>query len=80
MPRPGTHGQAGFLRLVVGMIVAWMLVKLLTGVFDPPPEALALPLGYIAAMLVAVGLSVIAAVRMTHAGARKEATALLRDV
>jgi putative ABC transport system permease protein len=68
------------LGLIVGMIVAWMLVKLLTGVFDPPPEALALPLGYIAAMLVAVGLSVIAAVRMTHAGARKEATALLRDV
>ena len=28
-----------------------MLVKVLTGVFDPPPDALAVPWGYLAAVL-----------------------------
>ena len=68
------------LGIAVGTIVAWMLVKLLTGVFDPPPEVLAIPYGYLGAMLLAVGLSVVAAIRLTHAGARKDAASLLREL
>ena len=37
-----------------------MLVKVLTGVFDPPPDALAVPWGYLAA-LAAVGVAAVAA-------------------
>ena len=70
----------GTLGLVVGTAVAWMLVKLLSGVFDPPPEALAIPWTYIAGMLLAVGLSVAAAVGLTHAGARRKAAVLLREL
>ncbi len=32
--------------LLSGLIAAWMLVKLLTGIFDPPPETLAFPWAY----------------------------------
>lgn len=66
--------------LVIGTIVAWMLVKLLTGVFDPPPDVLAVPFGYILAMLATVGLSVVLAVRWAGRGSRAEAATLLRDL
>jgi len=48
--------------LVSGALTAWMLVKLLTGVFDPPPEGLAVPWLYLAIMLVLVVASVALAV------------------
>jgi putative ABC transport system permease protein len=39
-----------------------MLVKVLTGVFDPPPASLAVPWGYLVAVVViAVGAVVVAA-------------------
>jgi len=46
-------GTAGCL---IGFVLAWMLVKLLTDVFDPPPESLFVPWFYLAA-LVFMGLS-----------------------
>ncbi|TPL38918.1 ABC transporter permease [Mesorhizobium sp. B2-4-6] len=49
--------------LFSGTLTAWMLVKLLTGVFDPPPEALSVPWLYLAIMLGLVVASVAAAVR-----------------
>jgi len=48
--------------LLSGLLTAWMLVKLLTGVFDPPPEALSIPWLYLAVMLGLVAASVAAAV------------------
>lgn len=45
----------------LGAAVAWMLVRLLSGVFDPPPEALAYPWAYLGLVLVgAVGAIVLA--------------------
>jgi len=49
--------------LISGTLTAWMLVKLLTGVFDPPPQALSVPWLYLAIMLGLVVASVAAAVR-----------------
>jgi len=49
--------------LITGTLTAWMLVKLLTGVFDPPPEALSVPWLYLAIVLGLVVASVAAAVR-----------------
>lgn len=48
--------------LISGFVTAWMLVKLLTGVFDPPPEALSIPWGYLATVLCLVSVSIAAAV------------------
>jgi len=55
---------------MLGFGVAQVLVKLLTGVFDPPPEVLTIPWAYIAALVVAAALSTALAVgvviRVTH--------------
>jgi len=47
---------------LAGFGIAWMLVKLLTGVFDPAPEGLQVPWIYLVAMTAAAFLSVVAAV------------------
>lgn len=63
-----------------GFVAAWMLVKLLTGVFDPPPEALAVPIGYIALFLVLVAGSVLAAVAVARRGTPSDALVALKDI
>ncbi|TPL00504.1 ABC transporter permease [Mesorhizobium sp. B2-4-14] len=65
--------------LLSGLLTAWMLVKLLTGVFDPPPEALSIPWLYLAAVLGLVAASVAAAVLSARPSAG-QATELLRDL
>lgn len=44
--------------VVLGALTGWgiaqVLVKILTGVFDPPPESLSVPWGYLVAVLVAI--------------------------
>jgi putative ABC transport system permease protein len=58
--------------LAGGALVAWglsvMLVKVLTGVFDPPPSAIALPVDYLGAAVLAV-LAALAAAALTGARA-----------
>jgi putative ABC transport system permease protein len=51
-----------FFGMLSGVAIAWMLVKLLTGVFDPPPEALSIPWGYIAILLFLMVAAVVTAV------------------
>jgi putative ABC transport system permease protein len=66
--------------VVIGWVVAFMLVKILTGVFDPPPEHLSIPFGYLvlvgAATLAAVCAAAVWMVRAT----RKPAMTILRDL
>jgi putative ABC transport system permease protein len=53
--------------LAAGSAIAYVLVKLLTGVFDPPPEALSVPWLYLTALVAAAGLAVaLAAVGATR--------------
>jgi len=63
-----------------GWALSHMLVKVLTGVFDPPPAALAVPWTYLttvgAVTLAATAASAISAVRAT----RRPAMALIRDL
>lgn len=68
------------LGLFSGTVTAWMLVKLLTGVFDPPPEALSIPWAYVGGVLVLVAISVFVAVRYTRARSRSDAVEVLRDL
>ena len=39
--------SGGSVGVLLGTGIAWMLVKVLTGVFDPPPEALSAPWNYL---------------------------------
>jgi len=54
---------------ITGFGVAWMLVTMLAGVFDPPPESITVPVGYASAVLVgtvAVAAAVVAAFERAH--------------
>ncbi len=70
--------------MLLGAVMGWaltrMIVKILTGVFDPPPSALAVPWGYLALVvaitLVAVAVAATAAVR----GTRRPTIEMLRDL
>jgi len=66
--------------LATGFGVAEMLVKVLTGVFDPPPEALAVPWAYLALLLAAAIASTVAAVLGAQHAARRPMVAALRDI
>ena len=57
-----------------------MLVKVLTGVFDPPPDALAVPWGYLAAVLGLTLGAVGAAGALTLRALRRPAIEELRDL
>ncbi|MBB3594861.1 putative ABC transport system permease protein [Rhizobium sp. BK529] len=55
-------GSGMVLGLLAGALIAYVLVKLLTGVFDPPPDVLSVPWLYLAALIVtAAGAALLAA-------------------
>ena len=79
--------EAGFVAIggsILGGLLGWgiaqVIVKILTGVFDPPPEHLSAPYGYLAILGVATAAAVILAgvgmLRATH----KPAMSILRDL
>ena len=57
-----------------------MIVKILTGVFDPPPEHLSVPWAYLAALLVAVSAAIALAGAGMLRAVRRPAMAILRDL
>ena len=70
--------------LVLGAVAGWalaeMLVKVLTGVFDPPPASLAVPWSYLAAFVAtAIGAVVVAAGGAIRSTSRAP-IAVLRDL
>ena len=56
--------------VLTGLGLAWILVKLLTGVFDPPPQRLEIPWNYLGALiflaLVSIVIAVLGALRDTR--------------
>lgn len=64
---------------ITGSVVAWMLVKLLTGVFDPPPEGLVIPWLYISVLVFTTLLSVIVAVAVAGRRVERSPIAVLRE-
>ena len=63
-----------------GAIEAYIIVKILTGVFDPPPDSLAVPWGYLGVVALAMAVSVgLAATLAVHA-ARRPALEVIRDL
>jgi putative ABC transport system permease protein len=53
------------LGAVIATAIAYVLVKVLTGVFDPPPDAPAVPLAYLGGVTLLVAAAVAVAGRIT---------------
>ena len=62
----------GLVGICLGWLVAFALVKVLGGVFDPPPEALSIPWAYLLLLCTA-------AVVLTAAGVALHLRKLLRE-
>jgi putative ABC transport system permease protein len=70
--------------IVIGVLIGWglayVIVKILTGVFDPPPDSLSIPWSY----LVTLGLVVAGAIAAAAMGAiratERPAVEIVRDL
>ncbi|KAE8754853.1 FtsX-like permease family protein [Paraburkholderia madseniana] len=65
---------------LTGFALAWMLVKLLTGVFDPPPERLSVPWFFLAFLVGVAALSVVIAVIAAFRETRVPAVQRMREL
>jgi putative ABC transport system permease protein len=68
------------LGFATGFGIAKMLVKVLTGVFDPPPEALSIPWLYLIVLIGAGCLSTMLAVMIAQSVTRRRAIEALRTI
>ena len=68
------------LGAVTGWLEATIIVRILTGVFDPPPESLSVPWVYLGIVAATIVVSAILAGAVTIAAARRPALAVLRDL
>ncbi|MGF7237590.1 MAG: ABC transporter permease, partial [Frankia sp.] len=64
----------------VAGVIAFLLVKVLTGIFDPPPTAPVVPLGYILGLAAAVAAATVAVVAIVSRLAGRVGIAELRDL
>jgi len=64
----------------IAVALSTMLVRVLTGVFDPPPDALSIPWGYLASVLALVLAAVATAGALTLRALRRPAPETLRDL
>jgi putative ABC transport system permease protein len=64
---------------VLGGAVAWTLVAVLTGVFDPPPSAPAVPWGYLGLLAAGVLGGVAIACTVVLRSIRRSGTTVLRE-
>ncbi len=70
-------GATGF---ILGFGIAEMLVKVLTGAFDPPPEHLSVPWGYLALLVAAAAASTLVAVNVVRKVAGHKVLEELRNI
>jgi len=68
------------LGFLTGFAIAKVLVKVLTGVFDPAPEALAIPWVYLIVLIVAGCLSTALAIVIAQGVAQRRAVETLRTI
>jgi putative ABC transport system permease protein len=65
---------------VAGWWLAYVIVKILTGVFDPPPSHLSVPWIYLAAFVAATAAAVMAAAASALRATRRPAIEIVRDL
>ena len=68
------------LGLTAGLGLAELLVKMLTHVFDPPPEGLVMPWGYFALLAIALVIATVVAVLSAVAATRRSSVEVLRSL
>jgi len=68
------------LGAIVGWILSLMLVKVLTGVFDPPPAQLSVPWAYLGVVAGLAALGLVIAALATIRSARRSPLTVLRDL
>ena len=68
------------LGIVSGWALSYVIVKILTGVFDPPPPHLFIPWGYLAALAATTAGAVVWAGLSVIRTARKPAIDVIRDL
>jgi len=68
------------LGFVTGFAIAQMLVKVLTGVFDPAPQSLAIPWAYLVVLIFAGVLSTVLAVIIAQRVSQRHAIEALRTI
>ena len=80
-------GEAAIVTLIglgVGLLAGWgmstVLVRVLRDVFDPPPQALAVPWAYLAIVAATAVAAVVAAVELTITLGRRSAVEILRSL
>jgi putative ABC transport system permease protein len=77
-------GVVAVAGVALGILISWalseLLVKILTGVFDPPPDVLAVPWGYLGVVAALTVLGMLVAAVRTVAAARRPALEVLRDL
>jgi putative ABC transport system permease protein len=70
--------------VVFGALTGWgiaqVLVKILTGVFDPPPGSLSVPWGYVTTVLAAIAGAVVIAGSSALRSVRRPQPQVLRDL
>ena len=73
-------GSGALAGSLIGFVLALVLVKLLTGVFDPPPQMLSVPLGSLLVFAFSALASTVAAVVAAQLSMRKPSPADLREL
>ncbi len=68
------------LGFATGFAIAKMLVKVLTGVFDPPPQALTIPWSYLGVLIIAGCLSTALAVTIARNVSQRRSIQALRTI
>ena len=68
------------LKAVIAIAISRMLIKVLTGVFDPPPDALAVPWVYLLVVAALVVGTVAGAGALALRALRRPAIEELRDL
>ncbi|WP_413988560.1 ABC transporter permease [Labrys okinawensis] len=66
--------------LVAGGLIAWMLVTVLQGAFDPPPETLAVPWSYLVVTVCTALLSSIVAIEVARRDAQTSPLETIREM
>jgi putative ABC transport system permease protein len=69
----------GIIGIPLGFGVAQMLVTILTGIFDPPPDLLAVPWIYLILLIVTAIVSMVVAVVGIHVASQRAVVETLRS-
>lgn len=72
-------GLGGLLGASIGVAVSWALVRILQGVFDPPPDVLVLPWVYLGVLLLAAVGSTLLAVSTARRASGRQMSEVLRS-